>query len=51
MAKVVNTDPKSTPLAFTAGSQTCVRKVFREIGVPTLVVNSRSSRPIAPARM
>ena len=33
---------KSTPLALTVGSQTWVRKVLREIGVPTLVVNSRS---------
>ena len=37
---------KSTPLALTVGSQTWVRKVLREIGVPTLVVNSRSFRPI-----
>jgi hypothetical protein len=36
---------KSTPLAVTAGIQTRVRKVLREIGVPVLVVNSRWSRP------
>ena len=42
---------KSTPLALTVGSQTWVRKVLREIGVPTLVVNSRSSRPIDPPDM
>ena len=36
---------KPTPLALTAGSQTRVRKVLREIGVPALVVKSRSSRP------
>lgn len=29
---------KSTPLALTVGSQTWVRKVLREIGLPTLVV-------------
>ena len=28
-----------------AGSQTRVRKVFREIGVPSRVANSRSSGP------
>jgi hypothetical protein len=37
---------KSTPLALTAGSHTRVRKVLREIGVPTAVVNKGWSRPI-----
>ena len=36
---------KETPLALTVGSQTLVRKVLREIGVPAVVANSRSSRP------
>ena len=36
---------KPMPLALTAGSQTRVRKVLREIGVPAVVVKSRSSRP------
>lgn len=43
MPQVVDRTGKSTPLAFTAGSQILVRKVFREIGVPALVGNSRSS--------
>jgi hypothetical protein len=42
---------KSTPLALTVGSQTWVRKVLREIGVPTLVVNSRSFRAIDLVRI
>ena len=37
---------KSTPLALTAGCQTRVRKVLREIGVPVLVVKSSWSRPM-----
>ena len=37
---------KPMPLALTAGSQMRVRKVLREIGVPALVANSRSSRPM-----
>ena len=41
----------STPLDFTAGSQTWVRKLLREMGVPTLVANKRSSRPIDLVRM
>ena len=41
---------KSTPGALTAGCQTRVRKVLRDIGVPALVVNSRSSRP-TPLRL
>src|SRR3954449_10801384 len=36
---------KSTPEALTAGSQIRVRKVFREIGVPSRVANTRSSGP------
>ena len=37
---------KSTPLALTAGCQTRVRKVLREIGVPVLVVKSSWLRPM-----
>ena len=37
---------KSIPDASTAGGQTRVRKVLREIGVPTSVLNSSSSRLI-----
>jgi hypothetical protein len=33
------------PEALMAGSRTRVRKVFREIGVPSRVANSRSSGP------
>ena len=36
---------KSTPEALMAGSQTRVRKVFREIGVPSRVAINRSSGP------
>ena len=38
---------KSTPLALTAGSQTRVRNVLREMGLPDAVVNSGWSRPIS----
>ena len=51
MAEVVDADHEVDPLAFTAGSQTWVRKLLREMGVPTLVANNRSSRPIDLVRM
>ena len=40
--KRIDTPAKSTPEAATAGRQTRVRKVLREIGVPSRVANSRS---------
>ena len=45
VAEVADGASKSTPEALMAGSQTRVRKVFREIGVPSRVANSRSSGP------
>jgi hypothetical protein len=44
MAEVVDADPEVDPAGLHCGSQTWVRKLLREIGVPTLVANNRSSR-------
>ena len=44
MAEVVDADVEVDTAGFDAGSQTRLRKVLREIGVPTLVANS--SRPV-----
>jgi hypothetical protein len=38
--KLCTRTPKSMPDALTAGSHTRVRKVLREIGVPTLVLTT-----------
>ena len=45
MAEVVDADVEVDSGGFDGGRQTRVRKVFREIGVPSRVANNRSSGP------